>query len=174
VTAPPSRPRKTPRTAARRWLARFAIALVVGLAIGGGSGVFVVNKLEPGRPNSIDSVQALLDSITRGRIAPVDSGRKTQAAPAPLPNPDTAVAPDAPASVPTLVDLEEGAARNAIRDAGLQVGEVKFQASTKPAGTVIGTVPDAGTAVVRNSAVALVLSDGRPPTDTLSRFDSRP
>jgi beta-lactam-binding protein with PASTA domain len=47
------------------------------------------------------------------------------------------------------------------------VGEVRFEASTKPAGTVLGSVPAGGTRVTRTSAVSLVLSDGRPPTDTL-------
>jgi hypothetical protein len=158
--APASAPRKakspkTPRTAARRWLTRFSIALLIGLSLGGGAGVFTVNRLEPGRANSVDSLQVMLDSIARGRIAP--AGAATAATTAPAEAPVAAPEPDADstydATVPTLVDLE--------------VGEVRFEASTKPAGTVLGSAPAGGTRVTRTSAVSLVLSDGRPPTDTL-------
>jgi beta-lactam-binding protein with PASTA domain len=91
----------------------------------------------------------------------------------------TAAAPDSvvtPAGdtvlVPSVIDLEEGTARNAILDAGLQVGEVQFQASAKPAGTVLATSPVSGARVPMLTAVSLVLSDGRPPTDGVGETDS--
>lgn len=171
MTAPAPRKAKspkTPRTAARRWLTRFSIALLIGLSLGGGAGVLTVNRLEPGRANSVDSLQVMLDSIARGRIAPAGAAATAapDEAPVAAPEPDADSTYDA--TVPILVDLEEGDARTAILNAGLEVGEVRFEASTKPAGTVLGSAPAGGTRVTRTSAVSLVLSDGRPPTDTLS------
>lgn len=155
---------KTGRSPARTWLVRGIIALVLGAALGAGTGVFAVNKLEPGRGNGVDSLQVMLDSIAKGRIA-ADSGVKTPAAPAASqPDSEALVADSVP--VPSVADLEEGAARNAIRDAGLQVGEVIFQANPKPAGTVLASTPAAGSFVALGSAVSLTLSDGRPPSDT--------
>jgi hypothetical protein len=172
VTASPpaSAPRKakSPKTAARRWLTRFSIALLIGLSLGGGAGVFTVNRLEPGRANSVDSLQVMLDSIARGRIAPARAPETAAPSEAPVAAPEPDADSTYDTTVPTLVDLEEGDARTAILNAGLEVGEVRFQASTKPAGTVLGSAPAGGTRVTRTSAVSLVLSDGRPPTDTLS------
>jgi hypothetical protein len=148
-------------SAARRWLIRAAVALAVGLGIGMGAGMFAVDTLEPGRPNSVDSLQVMLDSIARG-TAPAPQAT-APLAPAPAANPDPVSPPDERVEVPALVDLEEGAARNAILDAELQVGEIRFQASEKPAGTVLASDPAAGTRVPRTSAITLVLSDGRPP-----------
>jgi hypothetical protein len=158
-------PAKGGKSTLRTWLIRGGIAVLVGLAIGAGTGVFTVNTLEPGRGNGVDSLQVMLDSISRGIKA--DSAPPAAEAPATEPVQTTQV--DS-IPVPSLAELEEGAARNAIRDAGLQVGEVIFQANLKPAGTVISSAPAVGTFVARGSAVSLTLSDGRPPTDTL--FDT--
>lgn len=70
--------------------------------------------------------------------------------------------------VPSVIDFQEGDARNAILDAGLQVGEVQFRPSGTPAGTVLGTFPMQGARVPLLSAVTLVLSDGRAPVDSLN------
>lgn len=156
--------RKSGASPARTWLVRGVVALLIGGALGAGAGVFTVNKLEPGRGNGVDSLQVMLDSIAKGRLA-ADSGVPTPAAPASS-QPDTQAAAVDSVPVPAVVDLEEGAARNAIRDAGLLVGDVSFQASTKPAGTVLASTPAAGTFVARGTPVVLTLSDGRPPTDT--------
>jgi serine/threonine-protein kinase len=150
--------------AARTWLVRGLIALVLGSALGAGAGVFTVNKLEPGRGSGVDSLQVMLDSIAKGRIA-ADSGVRTPAAPASS-KPDTQAAAVDSVPVPSVVDLEEGAARAAIRDAGLLVGDVTFQSNAKAAGTVLASTPAAGTFVARGTAILLTLSDGRPPTDT--------
>lgn len=171
----PAKPRKAGKNSGRAWLVRGVVALLLGSALGAGAGVFTVNRLEPGRGNGVDSLQVMLDSIAKGRIA-ADSGVPTQAAPASS-TPDTAAAAAAVDSVPvpSVADLEEGAARAAIRDAGLQVGEVVFQADAKPAGTVLGSTPAAGTFVARGSAVSLTLSDGRPPADSIpAQPHSRP
>lgn len=152
----------------RTWSIRLGIALALGLAIGAGAGVFTVNKLEPARPGAVDSLQLMLDSIAAAPAAPV---------PTATPVADSAPPTPAGVTVPTVVDLDEGAARNAIVTAGLQVGEVRFAASTKAAGTVLATEPAAGTVVNAGTPVVLILSDGRAPTDTgtfVSRSHSDP
>lgn len=156
---------KAKRSPATVWLVRAAIALTVGVGFGLGAGVFTVRTLEPGRPNSVDSLQVMLDSIAKGRIG-TPAPATDNATPEPAAAEPTTAVDSVP--VPALVDLEEGAARNAIIDAGLQVGEVRFEASLKPAGTVLASTPAAGAFAARGSAVLLVLSDGRPPTDTLA------
>jgi len=162
----------------RTWLIRMGVAVLAGLAIGGAGGVVTVNTLEPGRAGSVDSLQLMLDSLASGKQAkagadPIDSAiaaaEAQQAEQARLQAEANAQA-DAVGllTVPSLLDLEEGEARNTIVDAGLQVGEVQFQSSPKPAGTVLGTFPVSGARVNRGSSVTLVLSDGRPAVDTLT------
>jgi hypothetical protein len=157
----------------RTWLIRLGVAVLAGLAIGGAGGVVTVNTLEPGRAGSVDSLQLMLDSLARGQQAkadadPIDSAiaaaEAQQAEQARLQAEATAQA-DAVGllTVPLLLDLEEGEARNRILDAGLQVGEVQFQSSAKPAGVVLGTFPVSGARVNRGATITLVLSDGRPP-----------
>jgi hypothetical protein len=156
------------KTGAQRWLMRGAIAAVAGLVIGGAGGVMTVRTLEPGRANAVDSVQAVLDSIARGTIAaeraaaPVVEGAEPAA-----PVADSAATNDALLAVPDVVGLEEGPARDQILEAGLLVGDVQFRASTRPAGIVLSTTPPAGSLLAPSSLVALVLSDGRSPADTL-------
>jgi hypothetical protein len=156
------------KTGAQRWLMRGAIAAVAGLVIGGAGGVMTVRTLEPGRANAVDSVQAVLDSSARGTIAaeraaaPVVEGAEPAA-----PVADSAATNDALLAVPDVVGLEEGPARDQILEAGLLVGDVQFRASTRPAGIVLSTTPPAGSLLAPSSLVALVLSDGRSPADTL-------
>ena len=157
------------KTGAQRWLMRGAIAAVAGLVIGGAGGVMTVRTLEPGRANAVDSVQAVLDSIARGTIAaeraaaaPVVESAEPEA-----PVADSVATNDALLAVPDVVGLEEGPARDQILEAGLLVGDVQFRASTRPAGIVLSTTPPAGSLLAPSSLVALVLSDGRSPADTL-------
>lgn len=155
-------------TPTRLWLLRGLIAVVAGVSIGAGGGVFSVHKLEPGRGTGVDSLQVMLDSIAKGRIPAPTATAEVPVSPPADDTADTADSVATPSTqelvlVPSVVDLEEGTARNAILDAGLQVGEVSFQASTKPAGTVLGTTPVAGAQVPALTAVSLLLSDGRPP-----------
>ncbi|MES2523699.1 MAG: PASTA domain-containing protein [Gemmatimonadota bacterium] len=160
---------------ARVWLLRFAIVLGVGLVVGAGGGVIGVNTLEPGRPSEPDSLQVLLDSIARG-TTPASGASADSDGDGDVPDTaldsmnravDTIVAAPDTVSVPDLIGVEEGAARTIILGNGLTVGPVEFRASATPAGTVIATIPVFGTAVDRGTAVSLVLSDGRPPVDTL-------
>jgi hypothetical protein len=148
---------------------RGAIAAVAGLVIGGAGGVMTVRTLEPGRANAVDSVQAVLDSIARGTIAAVRAAAPplVESAEPALPMADSAATNDALLAVPDVVGLEEGPARDQILEAGLLVGDVQFRASTRPAGIVLSTTPPAGSLLAPSSLVALVLSDGRSPADTL-------
>jgi len=157
----------------RRWGTRALIALVLGASLGAGAGVYTVNRLEPGRGTGVDSLAVMLDSIARGRV-PAD-GAKGAAATGDTEEP-AAEAPEAAVlvAVPALADLEEGAARNALVDAGLSVGEIQFQSSSKPAGTVLSSIPVAGSQVKPETPVALVLSDGRTgDPDTASTLSAR-
>lgn len=161
------------QAAMKRWASRALIATVLGLTLGAGAGVVTVNRLEPGRGTGVDSLAVMLDSIAKGRIPePTAAERSAEA----QRRADSAAAAQPAAEpelleIPAVVGLEEGAARNALIDAGLQVGEVQFDASDKPAGTVLATVPAAGERVPAQSAVTLVLSDGRSaPPDTLFRL----
>jgi hypothetical protein len=149
------------------------VALLIGGAIGAGAGVFTVNKLEPGRGTGVDSLAVMLDSIAKGAVpAAVDPdaaqpGGTVADTPAPAPAPLVAV--------PSLVGLEEGAARNALLDAGLDVGEIQFQPSPQPAGTVLASLPVPGSMVPPDTPVTLMLSDGRASgPDSLTISPSRP
>src|SRR4029079_11017275 len=62
-------------------------------------------------------------------------------------------------AVPNVVDLTQAAASSAITAANLSVGAITTASSlTVPAGSVISQNPTAGTDVVINTAVALVVS----------------
>lgn len=149
----------------RLWGLRALVAIAVGVALGAAGGVMTVNKLEPGRADSVDSLAVMLDSISKGNIPTPTASSGT--APAAAPASDTQPTNETLVVVPSVIDLEEGAARNAILDNGLQVGEVQFRPSAKPAGIVLATFPMSGARVMTRSAVTLVLSDGRDPADTL-------
>lgn len=170
-----------------RWGARAAVAIVAGLGVGVAAGVSAVNHFEPGRANSVDSLAVMLDSVSKGSISG-SGGRSatssaTQAEPAnsaslpsdsatlPISGAEGAAASGADSSrplVPSVIGLEEGSARAAILAAGLQVGEVQFTLSGKPAGTVLATSPNGGTPVEPGHAITLILSDGRgTPLDTI-------
>lgn len=148
------------------------IALVLGLGIGGAVGVVGVRRMDPGHPGQPDSLRAMLDSV-RDRAAsdPLTQRRAADSSDAAqragryadsmaLANDSTAPA------VPNVVGMEEGAARFTIELLGLVVGSVQFKASPLPAGTVMASVPVAMRKVRLGTAIDLVLSDGRSPTDT--------
>lgn len=161
--------RKGGNAALSTWGTRALIALVIGSSLGAGAGVLTVNRLEPGRGTGVDSLAAMLDSISRrGPAARGTENAATPSAGAEAPAAPAASEPAELIAVPALTDMEEGAARNALLDAGLQVGEIQFQDSPKPAGTVLSTIPVAGSNVAPNTPVTLVLSDGRTaPPDTM-------
>jgi hypothetical protein len=168
----------TASAAARTWGVRALIAVALGVAIGAATGVMTVNRLEPGRGTGVDSLQVMLDSIARGTIpeptAAERAAESRRVADSVAAAERAVETPAAVVNVPSLVGLEEGAARNALLDAGLEVGDVQFQASTRPAGTVLSTIPAAGEPIAPGGAVTLILSDGRSPADTgdLSRLPS--
>lgn len=154
-----ARARRRP-TPLRLWGVRLLVALLFGGAIGAGAGVFTVNKLEPGRGTGVDSLAVMLDSIAKGAV-PTDETGPGPAQPGRAAADTTVSAAPALVAVPALVGLEEGAARNALLDAGLDVGEIQFQSSPQPAGTVLACLPVAGAMVPPDTPVTLVLSDGR-------------
>lgn len=175
TTTKKRRPSSPASKSARTWLIRFAIAAVAGLSIGGAGGLVTVRTLEPGRANAVDSVQAVLDSLARGTIPVATAGPRDQppappinsAAPATPPSSDVVAPGDSFRTVPNVVGLEEGLARENLLAAGLYVGEVQFRASASPAGQVLATNPSAGSQPVRSGSVVLVISDGRGRADTL-------
>ena len=165
----------------RTWLIRGVIAVVLGLGLGGATGVMGVRKLEPGRPGQADSLQLMLDSLQRMKAEdPREQRRAVDSADAARRNKryadSLALANDSTApQVPVVVELTEGAAREALELAGLTVGAVEFRASTSAAGTVLASTPAAGVRVRAGTAINLVLSDGRPPsTDTSAVTSLRP
>jgi hypothetical protein len=159
--------------ARRTWLVRRGVAIGAGIAMGAAAGVVVVNRFDPGRAGQSDSLQLMLDSLRQRQASndprtlrrAADSTDADQRAQRIDDSTNLANDPNAPV-VPSVLNLEEGAARDAIEDAGLEVGTVIFQSSTAPLGVVVGTSPAVGLKVAAGTAVNLVLSSGRPPSDT--------
>ena len=158
----------------RRWAARAGVAVVVGLVIGAGSGVFAVNALEPGRPEQPDSLQLMLDSATASGL-PNAKDRITirreldSAAQAELDRSVDSLAIEAAAggvAVPELVGMDEGSARAVIASVGFSMGAVQTRPSRLPAGTVLSATPSGHTFAAPGSPIALVLSNGRIPPDS--------
>ena len=171
MTAPPSRSKES--STQRTWLVRLAIAIGGGLAIGAGAGVITVNRFDPGRAGQTDSLQVMLDSLAQRKASndPRSVRRAADSTDAALRAQhiaDSASLANDPgaAVVPSVLNIEEGAARDSIEAAGLTVGDVAFQRSTAPLGVVIATIPAAGQKARAKSAVKLILSDGHPPSDT--------
>jgi serine/threonine-protein kinase len=157
MMAPKSRPTGT------TWAIRFGVAALLGALLGAGSGIYAVNVLDPARAKGVDSLRTVPDSLAnRARRAdwPAAVGSPAGGSTADQPLTD---APLTTVTVPSVVDLEEGNARSAMIDMGLQVAGVQFQASTRPAGTVLGTMPAAGTLVAVQTPITLLVSDGRAP-----------
>ncbi|SDT69119.1 Stk1 family PASTA domain-containing Ser/Thr kinase [Jiangella sp. DSM 45060] len=69
-------------------------------------------------------------------------------------------APPEMTSVPNVVGRPQAEAEQAIRDAGLQPGNVTQQDDEAEAGTVLATDPEGGTSIAPNSPVNLVISSG--------------
>jgi len=63
-------------------------------------------------------------------------------------------------SVPDLAGSTRTKAESMLKSAGLQIGNVKFEHSDKPDGTVISQSPESGSEVSKNSFVNIVLSNG--------------
>jgi hypothetical protein len=160
----------------RLWGIRLGVVLAAGLIAGATAGVVGVNTLEPGRPSEPDSLQVLLDSIAKGTATarPERGGNARAGSGAGAGNggADTAARSDE-VSIPDLIGTEEGNARNTLTALGLNIGTIEFRASASPAGMVLASSPLFNEKVKRGTAVALVLSSGRAPDDTLSQSTSR-
>ena len=164
----------------RTWLVRAAIIGVIGLAAGGASGVIAVKLLEPGHPASSDAQQVAVDSTTTG-TAPIEKDKlsvrrdldSVEAAQREQRIADSLaiMPPTGELTVPNVVGIEEGSARAVIAAAGFSVGTVQFRQSRAAAGTVLGTVPVNGAYAPRGAAIAMVLSDGHAPPDSLSSIE---
>ena len=160
------------------WGIRLGIVLAVGLIAGATAGVVGVNTLEPGRPSEPDSLQVLLDSIAKGTAttarperggnarAGSETGARASGA-------DSAAAGADEVTIPDLIGTDEGNARSTLTALGLNVGTIEFRASASPAGMVLASSPLFNEKVKRGTPVALVLSNGRAPGDTLSQSTSR-
>jgi serine/threonine-protein kinase len=162
------------------------LAIVVGIASGAAVGVVGVRTLEPGRPGQPDSLQVMLDSVRQRRALDPqseDDSPRTAATRDDTLGLDTldgedaarirdsitlARDPDA-VTVPNVIAMDEGTARNALTQTGLVVGQIEFLASRQSAGTVLGSAPSAGARARAGSAVSLIVSDGRAPPDTGAR-----
>ena len=159
--------RSTRASLTRVWGIRLGITLAAGLLVGAAVGVVGVNTLEPGRPQQADSLQIMLDSITRGESPVTAKDAETPEAEPAVPAPEVPSAIDSTVTIPDLVGIEEGAARKLLAESGLVIGASEFRESKSPLGTVLSTLPAFGTAVKRGTTVNLVLSDGRTPPDSL-------
>lgn len=168
--------KKTPASL-RTWLVRAAVIGVLGLAAGGASGVIAVKILEPGHPEQSDAVQVAFDSTAKGAdpiakdklslrrdLDSVEAAQREQRIADSL----AIMPPTGELTVPNVVGIEEGSARAVIAAAGFTVGTVQFRPSRAAAGTVLGTVPVNGAYAPRGAAIAMVLSDGHAPPDSLS------
>jgi len=177
AATPPGGKRSTSKRASltRLWGIRLGIVLAVGFIAGASAGVVGVNTLEPGRPSEPDSLQVLLDSIAKGMTAPGSRGNTRADTPRPdasePPARDTSPGNPDDITVPDLVGTDEGNARETLTALGLTVGTVEFRASASPAGMVLASSPLFNEKVKRGTPVALVLSNGRGPGDTLSFHD---
>jgi hypothetical protein len=160
----------------RLWGIRLGVVLAAGLIAGATAGVVGVNTLEPGRPSEPDSLQVLLDSIAKGtataRPERGGSARAGSGSGAGNGGADTAASSDE-VTVPDLIGTEEGNARSTLTALGLNIGTIEFRASASPAGMVLASSPLFNEKVKRGTSVALVLSSGRAPGDTLSQSTSR-
>ena len=53
------------------WIVRGLVAIVLGGALGAAGGVMSVRTLEPGHPEQADSLQIMLDSLSKGAVKKV-------------------------------------------------------------------------------------------------------
>lgn len=169
--------RTRPPTTAGRWFGRAAIAVVLGLAIGAGGGVFGVNTLEPGRPEQPDSLQLSLDSATASMLPNVkdpltarrelDSVAQAEAdAVQRMADSMTREQTVGGVPVPELVGMDEGSARAVIASVGFSMGSVETRPSRLSAGTVIASSPAGHALAAPGTPISLTVSNGRTPPDS--------
>ncbi len=68
-------------------------------------------------------------------------------------------------SVPSLIGKSEGTAIRLIESSGFLTGEIKYIASTAPAGTVVSQEPASGERLLENSKISFTVSGGIYYTD---------
>ncbi|MEO7522160.1 MAG: PASTA domain-containing protein [Gemmatimonas sp.] len=163
----------------RLWSIRLGIVLAAGFVAGATAGVVGVNTLEPGHASEPDSLQVLLDSISKG-MTPNTPRERASSARTPVAGsaeldrqPIGAVARTEEITVPDLVGTDEGNARETLTALGLNIGTIEFRSSARPTGMVLASMPASNEKVKRGTAVAMVLSDGRGSRDTLAVAPAR-
>ena len=171
------------KTSLRTWSIRIGAALIAGLIVGAIIGIIGVNTLDPGRSAAKGTLESTIDSIATGKARSSRPERNNPAEPPSVPVFEEAAPPVAVDStvnegsvvpsidnvvIPDLVGLEEGAARVQLMGMGLRIGTSSFRPSRRPTGTVIATVPPALAYTNPGDTVRLVLSNGRPPRDSIS------
>ena len=67
----------------------------------------------------------------------------------------------AEARVPDLIGMRESDARERAKELNLPLGTITYQAGERPAGTVVGQVPEGGTRLGAEERLELVVSSGR-------------
>jgi serine/threonine-protein kinase len=140
---PPESPERSPGQTGAPWLwglglvvAALAVAIVIALSTGGPTGGGVE---------------------TPSPVAATPTPTPTPSAPA-----SSSPPPPAPSqiAVPPLEGLTADAARRALEEAGLAVGEVRATDSPQAAGTVLGSEPSGGALAERGAVVALTVASG--------------
>ena len=176
---PPSRASRRPQRRRRRWVVPAVVLLVIGLVAGGATwaldGLYMQmpSVLGQTQGQAVQTLQAdgLTVSITQDFSSTVASGKVISS------NPgvgtrirkdssvtlDVSKGPDRPA-VPDVTGKSQSDAEQAVKDAGLAVGQVTQQPSDSISqGHVISTDPAVGTKEQPNTVVNLVVSSGAQP-----------
>jgi hypothetical protein len=160
-----------PRTGgAGRWLRRAAMAVLAGLVVGVGGGVFGIRVLIGDAPLAAARVVEPEPDPTlapRRQIRGPRADGSREGSPSRLDR-DAGAEGDGVAVVPDLVGRVEGDARRLLARAGFDVGTIMFREDDLPVGTVLQTFPVPGERVPLPAAVNLILADRRRVADTLA------
>ena len=174
--------RRPPRPRRRRgWVLPVSVLIAVALIVGGAGwawnglymqmpsvlgltqGVAVKTLQDDGLTVKVD--QDFSSTVARGQVISSDPGVGTRIRKDSTVTLDVSKGPNRPA-VPAVTGLSQAAAEQAVKDAGLAVGQVTQAASdTVAKGDVISTDPAAGSRQQPNTTVDLVVSSGQAPVD---------
>lgn len=151
------------RTLRRVWAVRAAIAVVAGLAVGVGSGLFGLSLLVGDAPPPIREVvpEPLTPAPRRQMSGPRADGMRAGTSDQALVGSGRLAMRDSLAVVPDLVGRVEGDARRLLERAGFTIGEIMFREDDMPVGTVLQTFPVPGERVALPATVNLILADRR-------------
>ena len=176
---PPSRGNRRPPRRRRRWVVPAAVLLVIGLVAGGATlaldGLYMQmpSVLGETQGQAVQTLQAdgltvtvtqdFSSTVGNGKVISSNPGVGTRIRKDSSVTLDVSKGPDRPA-VPDVTGKPQSAAEQAIKAAGLAVGQVTQQASDSVAqGNVISTDPAVGTKETPNTVVNLVVSSGAQP-----------